>query len=205
FDVKDPFIAEWEGRYLFWQEVVKKQAPVVSTGGGNPFVNKFGGRNRNIDLGGTDLTTRLYQELEKFDTPTVSFGWVVLFIFIYILVVGPVDYLILKFLFKRLELTWLTFPAVVLTVSLLAYFTAYAIKGQDLKVNKVDLVDIDLRTSLGEDYRPAAGRAYGTSWFTILSPRIQNYTIGLEPVVYQWQPGAAAPPEPVKPTLSWMG
>jgi hypothetical protein len=202
FNVKDPFFASWSGRFLFWQQVVNKLAPLVNANA----VNEGQAINRRGEWvgGGNDLTSRLYQQLDTFDTPSISFGWVVLFIFLYIVVVGPIDYVILKFVFKRLELTWITFPAVVITVSLLAYFTAYAIKGQDLKVNKIDLIDIDMRSALKADHAPAAARAYGTTWFSILSPRIQNYTIGLEPALYQWQE-QDAPAQPIEPTMSWLG
>ena len=37
-----------------------------------------------------------------------------------------------------MELTWITFPTIVVTVSLLAYYAAYVLKGNDLLVNKVD-------------------------------------------------------------------
>jgi len=125
----------------------------------------------------------------------ISFGWVALFILIYILVVGPLDYFFLKKVVKRLELTWITFPTVVITISVAAYFTAYWLKGNDLKINKVDLVDIDLHTQ----------QVYGNTWFTIFSPRIQHYTIGLEPVEPEWAPAPVAgkPSWPVM--LSWMG
>ena len=103
--------------------------------------------------------------------PVVSFGWVALFILIYIVLIGPVDYLFLKKVVKRLEWTWVTFPVIVITVSAGAYFAAYALKGKDLKINKVDVVDIDL----------AGKRVDGNTWFTLFSPRIQNYTIGVEP------------------------
>jgi hypothetical protein len=202
FDVKDPVLADWKGRFAFWQKVVKDFAPTVETGAvaeGQPFRQRGG----SIDYAGTDLTSRLYQQLEQFDTPTISFGWVVLFIFLYIVIIGPVDYLLLKLFFKRLELTWITFPAVVITVSLLAYFTAYAIKGQDLKINKIDLVDIDMRSGIKEDGTPGSARAFGTCWFTILSPRIQNYTVGLEPMLYRWQ-GLEPPAQPIEPTMSWL-
>jgi hypothetical protein len=197
FDVKDPIFTEWAGRLDFWQQVVDKLAPKV--GRQNAPFGRFQGNDDQ------DLATRLHRELENFDTPKISFGWVVLFIFLYILVVGPLDYIVLKFVFKRLELTWITFPAVVLSVSLLAYFTAYAIKGQDLKVNKVDLVDIDLRSALGDDFQPVAATAYGNTWFAILSPRIQNYTVGIEPALHLWEPGVPAPVPPLEPTVSWMG
>ena len=62
----------------------------------------------------------------------VPFGWVAFFVFIYILLIGPGDYFFLKKVVKRMELTWVTFPLIVVTVSLLAYVAAYKIKGTDL-------------------------------------------------------------------------
>jgi hypothetical protein len=75
----------------------------------------------------------------------------------------------------------------VLVISVAAYFTAYALKGDDLRVNKVDVVDVDL-------HGPAP-QAYGTAWLTLFSPRIQNYTIGFEPAAPAWggAPAAGAP------------
>src|SRR5262249_53968617 len=123
------------------------------------------------------------RQLEKFrEVPVISFGWVALFILFYVLLVGPLDYFVLKKVFKRLELTWVTFPATVLLVSVLAYATAYALKGDELRVNKVDLVEVDL---------PGPHQVYGHTWFTLFSPRAQSYTLGLEPAAAGW---ASAPP-----------
>jgi hypothetical protein len=147
-----------------------------------------------------DLGTDLERELDKFDVPNISFGWVALFILLYILIVGPLDYFILKKVFKRLEWTWITFPTVVLVVSAAAYFIAYAVKGSDLKVNKVDLVDLDLRSD------PRGTYVHGTTWFTLLSPRIQNYTVGIEPVPSEWCKRAAADDfKDPSVVVSWMG
>jgi hypothetical protein len=142
-----------------------------------------------MDMPGHELAASLQNNIESFDDiPVVSFGWVALFIFLYILIVGPLDYLFLKKVVGRLELTWITFPA---------------LKGNDLRINKVDLVDIDMQS----------GRSYGQTWFTLFSPRIQNYTIGVEPA-YQ-RPGFPAagwtrPPAPDKDNdfsvvVGWMG
>ena len=199
FDVKDPFFAGWNGHTKFWKVLVEKLAPQSKTTDANHGGGAYG-RSTHEDIG-----SQLYAQLEAFDVTTISFGWVALFILIYIIVVGPVDYFILKFVFKRLELTWVTFPAVVITVSLLAYFTAYAIKGKDLNVNKLDLIDIDMRDSLSDDFQPTGARVFGTTWFTIRSPRIQNYTIGIEPVLQNWKPGSAASLSPIEPTMSWLG
>jgi hypothetical protein len=142
-----------------------------------------------------DLAGQLQMNLEEFgDVPVISFGWVALFILIYIIIVGPLDYFFLKKVLKRLELTWITFPTVVITISIIAYFTAYALKGNDQRINKVDLLDIDLETQ----------RVYGNTWFTIFSPRIQHYTVGLEPSAGKPQPVIAGVPDSSL-NLSWMG
>src|SRR5262249_5406495 len=78
-----------------------------------------------------------------------------------------------------MELRCITFPAVVGIVSTAAYFTAYYLKGNDLKINKLDVVDIDLTPAV--DPKEPPPRIYGSTWFTLFSPRIQHYTIGLEP------------------------
>jgi hypothetical protein len=51
-------------------------------------------------------------------------------------------------------------------------------------------------------------QAYGTTWFTLFSPRIQHYTVGIEPAFPEW----AAPPPPTDNdnetyavVVNWLG
>src|SRR5262249_23323969 len=157
FDLDAPPFTTWGGQPEFWKKIQgitrTKPAETAATTTYRPNTME-----QNDELAGA-----LERELENFqDIPVISFGWVELFILAYIVVVGPLDYLFLKKVVKRLELTWITFPTIVVFVSAAAYFTAYSLKGNDLKINKVDLVDIDMQTS----------RAYGNTWFTLFSPRI---------------------------------
>jgi len=71
-----------------------------------------------------------------------------------------------------MELTWITFPTIVLTVSLLAYFAAYRLKGNDLLVNKVDVIDVD----------QVAGLVRGRTLLSLFSPQNRDYNIGFVPV-----------------------
>jgi hypothetical protein len=161
----------------FWQKALLGELaprPIAKAGQPGP-VNPATGQPADRP----ELAGELQRSLENFESvQPVSFVWVALFILVYILIVGPLDYFLLKRVFKRLELTWVTFPLVVLVVSVAAYCTAYALKGDELRVNKIDLVEYDLEGP------PAY--AYGTSWFTLFSPRIQNYTVGLEPSAPGW-------------------
>ncbi len=170
FDLDAPPFSEWSGQATFWKKLRGEIAPREVAADAHQPAGPLATRE--------ELGAELKHGLESFeDVPVISFGWVALFILFYIVLVGPLDYLILKKFFKRLELTWITFPVLVLVVSVAAYATAYYFKGDDLRINKIDLVEIDLH---------GPGQVYGTSWFTLFSPRIQNYTVGLEPVAPEW-------------------
>jgi hypothetical protein len=195
FDLDQRPFSSWDpdSSKTFWKWLLTKTAspPPSENDNNRSLPPGLSGRQETPDLA-TQLETRL-EDFE--DVPVISFGWVALFILVYILIVGPLDYLFLKKVVKRLELTWITFPTVVITISVAAYFTAYWIKGNDQKINKVDLLNIDLQTQ----------QVYGSSWFTIFSPRIQHYTIGLEPASPGWAPPAQASKPGPGVVLTYLG
>ncbi len=168
FDVEAPPFTQWPGLTKFWEKIDAEIRPRLPASATSPqSAQRFQSGNAPHEMA-KDLQTNL----ESFEeVPVISFGWVALFIFLYILIVGPLDYFLLKKVFKRLELTWITFPSVVIIISVTAYFTAYKLKGNDLRMNKLDVVDLDLR----------GGQINGTTWFTLFNPRIQNYSIGIVP------------------------
>ncbi len=174
-----PFTAWTEGQKAFWgkvqSEFTPKAALAARTDQGQTQEWEAGDGFGN---GPPALLAEWQRALETFEqAPIVSFGWVALFILIYILIVGPLDYVLLTRVFKRPELTWITFPLVVVGLSVFIYCAAYALKGDDLRINKIDLVEYDLG---------AAPQCYGATWFTLFSPRIQGYTIGVEPAAPIW-------------------
>jgi hypothetical protein len=63
----------------------------------------------------------------------------VAFLLIYIVLIGPVNYLILKRLQRR-ELAWITIPAIVLLFSGLAYVTGFQLKGGEVVINRLSLI-----------------------------------------------------------------
>lgn len=182
FDLDVAPFTRWAGQEEFYNQLKSELEPRHVEQANQQNFSRRGYGTSN------ELAGSLQSILETPDDITpVSFGWVALFILLYIIVVGPLDYLFLKKVVKRLELTWITFPVVVIVVSTLAYFTAYYLKGNDLKITKVDVVDIDLHQS----------RIYGHNWFALFSPRIQNYTVGVEPAFTAAQgksPWVAEPP-----------
>jgi hypothetical protein len=154
----------------------------------------LGGGAQFYQYGVSDLASQLRVALEQFPgVKLIPFGWVAFFIFLYILLIGPGDYFFLKKVLKRMELTWITFPTIVVTVSLVAYYAAYVLKGNDLLVNQVNVVDID----------QAAGVMRGNSWISLFSPQNRDYTIGTIPLPLDRDPPAVAEAsssgEPVRP------
>ena len=168
FDLDRSPFAEFAQRAEFWDWVLRECGANRASGGGDGKARPAGALTEDED----EAAVAIRQHNDTFDgVAVVSFGWISLLIVLYILLIGPIEYYFLKRVLGRLELTWITFPIIVLTVSAAAYFSADAVKGRELKVNKFDVVDVD----------PASGRVYGTTMFTVFSPKIDTYTLGVEP------------------------
>ncbi len=168
--VDQKIFSDWPDRGLFWARAfdLRRDRPEQAGSG-----TRLGGPGRFYQSGVTDLASQLRIGLEQFPgVKLIPFGWVAFFIFLYILLIGPGDYFLLKKVLRRMELTWITFPAIVLTVSLLAYFAAYRLKGNDLLVNKVDVIDVD----------QVSGLTRGRTVMSLFSPQNRDYNIGFVPV-----------------------
>lgn len=166
FDVDTPPFSIWADRKEFWIRFF--EFPRAGTQDPGTRINQ-----RQLAFRGvSDMSSRLQTQLENFPEVTVvPFGWVALLIFGYILLIGPIDYLFLKKVVGRLELTWITFPTWVILVSVAAYFGANYLKGSDLRINRIDIVDID----------PASSTLRGSSFMALFSPRIARYTLTMTP------------------------
>src|SRR5207302_1311334 len=80
-----------------------------------------------------EIAVALRTHVDTFEAvPVVSFGPVAFLIVLYILLIAPLEYYFLKRVFGRLELTWITFPIIVLTVCLASFLSASSMKGHDL-------------------------------------------------------------------------
>ncbi|HEX9988400.1 MAG TPA: hypothetical protein VGE45_07980 [Chloroflexia bacterium] len=84
-----------------------------------------------------------------FDTYGSIFDWpglelpdpmlICLFLFVYIMVIGPANFIVLRRM-RRAELAWITIPALVVVFSIGAYILAYQSKGGDLIAIRANLV-----------------------------------------------------------------
>jgi len=128
-----------------------------------------------MQYGFNDVAGQLRSALDQFRNVKLTPFWLVWLVtglvVVYILLIGPVDYFFLRKVVGRMRWTWLTFPVVVLAVSLAAYGLAYGLKGDQVRVNQADLVDVDVET----------GQVRGTSWLNVFSPRTERFDLSLRP------------------------
>jgi hypothetical protein len=144
-----------------------------------------------MHYGFNDLSGQLRSALDQFaGLRLVPFWAVAAMVFVYILLIGPVDYFFLRKVVGRMQWTWVTFPSIVLVVCLAAWGLAYYLKGNELRANQVDLVDVDA----------ASGYVRGTSWANVFSPRTESYDLSLRP-----KPLDTPPAPNARVLFSWMG
>ncbi len=143
------------------------------------------------DVGFDDLSGQLRGALDQFPgVRLVPFSLIAVLISLYIALIGPGDFFLLRWARRRFEWTWLTFPAIVVACCVLAGYLAHVWKGSQLQVNKIDLVDFDLAT----------GVARGSTWAHLFSPGNKRYKLSLRPVLEEVITDA-----PRGELLSWQG
>ncbi len=91
------------------------------------------------------------------------------FLLLYIILVGPLNYLILK-KFNRREWAWLTIPLMILLFSVLAYRVGFNLRGNVATINRLTVVQV----------WPESDRAQVNSLIGVQSPRRATYNVELE-------------------------
>jgi hypothetical protein len=86
-----------------------------------------------------DLAEEAVSNLNGFALPSIL--QLAGFLFIYILLIGPINYLFLNFI-KRRELAWITVPVLILVFTVFAYFTGFSLRGSAVSVNQVNVVQV---------------------------------------------------------------
>lgn len=112
--------------------------------------------------GFNDLSGQLHAALERFPGVTfVPFSTVAILLGVYLVLVGPLDYLILGRYLPDRRWTWLTFPVMLTAVCLFAWKLGEEWKGGGVLVNEVSLLDVDVE----------GGRARTIAWADFFTPK----------------------------------
>lgn len=142
----------------------------------------------------TELATQFREAVEYLpELGTRSTLSVLGLVLLYLLIIGPADYLLVHRVLKRPQLTWLTFPGIVVLGALLARSAAQSSNGTELRINQVDLVDIDTSTGFVRE----------SAWCSVYSPENARYRLAVQ------SSGQLLSPEhkdaDTTPKLGWFG
>lgn len=181
-DLDRPPLARWNDRGKFVAKLLK--FPVTGAEIADPNQVMMG---RQFG----DISDQLARALDEFVGVKIApFALVAVLIAGYILLIGPFDYWLVKRVLKRMELTWITFPLMVVVVSGGAYLLASWMKGDKLLVNEARLIDVDLATN----------QVRGSQWINVFSPAVARYDVTIETTLPDGQPAVDA-----QRIVSWLG
>jgi hypothetical protein len=172
FDCARPPVRGWAGQAGLWNDLLSSAqgtTPLLreALSGHSTSPYGYGGYPGTSWLGWRDALANSVLNIPAMRTP--PFGWVAAFLVAYVLLLVPINYQILKWR-KRLELAWVTTPALVVMFSIVAYVMGYSMKGGRLLLNQLSLVEA----------RAGARTACVTSFAGLFSPAKTTYDIGLD-------------------------
>jgi hypothetical protein len=165
FDLDRPPIATWLAQPQLMQKLLG--GTILKT-----IEGESGMLGEVTTLGFVDLAGQLRGALDQFPgVRLVPFWLVAVLASLYLLCVGPLDYYVVKHVLRRPVSTWFTFSFTVVLFAAGAVALAYSLKGTELRVNQLDIIDFDAES----------GFVRGTNWSNLFSPRIDTYTLSLKP------------------------
>ncbi|MES2791813.1 MAG: hypothetical protein V4719_19490 [Planctomycetota bacterium] len=139
-----------------------------------------------------DLSSQLFASLEEFPQVTRLSLWSVMALLgVYILIVGPIDYLLVHRWLKRPHWTWITLSIWVFLGSALIVGVSNQLNGTQLRSTQLEIVDLDESTN----------SLRGQSWLTVYNPRTARSSIELASVVPDWS--ATGKIQVEAPLVSW--
>jgi hypothetical protein len=130
-DPAQPPLAGWNGTAALWQRALSTTSVELSMVAQRRLQNQFGyiyyGYNGNpFNIPGLNLPN----------------AWLVGgFLLVYVLLIGPVNYLVLRAL-KRVELAWVTIPALIVLFVAGAYLLGVGTKGTDARLSEASVVRV---------------------------------------------------------------
>ncbi|MFH0962534.1 MAG: hypothetical protein V2A58_00830 [Planctomycetota bacterium] len=150
---KAPF-ADLKRREAFWADILGLDADV----------------SKDERRGREDVSGMLLRPLNDFPGfKPINFVFVGIFLAVYVILIGPVDYFLLKRL-RKMHWTWITFPSIAVGASALAFLALSTGRVTGLNGNTVSIVS----ASAGGD------EIAGLTFATVLSPSQTRYSVGIE-------------------------
>jgi hypothetical protein len=183
FDYSRPPVRMWEGTPEMWGKfLLTARSPILEQVDPRTDYSWRGGWQQ-----GRWRVGNACHALSQMDPP--RFAWIGLFLVSYIIVLVPVNYFVLKQRDRR-EYAWLTTPGIVLVFSLLAYVVGFAMKGGQVLLAKVAVVEADAGSPVAAAYH----------YIGLFSPRKTAYDVaapGANGTLAEWREESGTPRRPV--------
>ena len=158
-DLAGEKFVQWPGSNRFVQSLLNVR---TKSGKGTKSRNEARSGSAVRHSGYQDMVGQLKVPLERFSTlKFIPFALVAALIAVYILCVGVGDWFLVGRVFRRHELTWLTFPLLALLFCGIAWWLADFSRPSKMQLNQVEIVDVD----------SVSGYVRSTAWSNLYSPR----------------------------------
>ena len=161
FDHKSSPFRDWRGQTEFWKGILRvpPREPIAATNTGErgrhgyypgPIPGHWTGQPQALGV--------VVAQNPSVKAP--SFNTISLFLLAYLVILVPVNYFVLRRR-RRLELAWVTTPAVILLFTVGAYAIGYTMKGGDLRLREAVLIEgscearFARKTSMASVFSPA--------------------------------------------------
>jgi hypothetical protein len=181
---------EWPNQHRFLQRLLTGRSPRASQPASFD-------ASRGMQFGYVDLSGQLRGALDQFDdVALIPFWAVAMLAVLYIACLSPLNFWLASRQLKRPRIAWIMFVLVAVVFSAGAYRLATQSKGNEVRVNQIDLVDIDVTTNA----------ARGTTWFNVYSPDNTTFDLQVEPGFAGIREGGNKNRKSDTPVLlSWLG
>jgi hypothetical protein len=158
-----PALRGWDHNTDLWKQILAGHRVQQSPAAARRTQSYYSGSNPYIG------SSYYLGQLSPFDIPGIELPGVALvggFLFLYVLVIGPINWLVLRRM-HRPDLAWVTIPALILLFAGMAYVMSYQSKGSQL------------RLAISTVVRSYSGAPVATvnSYVGIFSPGRQEYTL----------------------------
>ncbi|MFG0333427.1 MAG: hypothetical protein ACF8TS_08710 [Maioricimonas sp. JB049] len=122
--------------------------------------------------GVSHLLTQVISTVDRFESVAARSHWEVIgWLLLYLLLVGPIDYLLVHRLLGRPHWTWITLPCWVIAGAVGGTLLAQSSNAATIEARQLDVWDIDA----------ASSQSRLRSWISIFSPETRRYEVAFAP------------------------
>lgn len=156
-------LAGWNGRTGLWLKILGYDADRIALARTDSAL---------VQLGYDDLSGQMRSALDRFDNVRrFPFSLILILIALYALLIGPADWFLTHRVFRRPNLTWVTFPFWIALFSFLALAIQHGREPNEICIEQTDCVDWDM----------VSRSVRGASWIGFYSPADSRYDMELIP------------------------